>query len=802
MNNFMQRILRLVILLFSLLTLTSVSAQSTVTIGILAFRPASDVQQRWQPLVDHLNRSIPEHKFTMRAYAYRDLETAIARRSIDFVFTNPGHYMLMTYRNGLSSPLATLVPLIKGRTLPKFGGVIFTLADRGDITELIDLRGKSIASVTQGSLGGYQAEALELKIAGISIPKDASLVQTGMPHDLVVHAVLKQEADVGFVRTGILEDMAAEGKLDLARLRIIAPRNEPEFPLLLSTRLYPEWPFAAMPGIDQNLAREVTATLLSLPHEGELARQLGIYGFTIPIDYDAVHKMLEALRLPPFEKVPEFTLADIWSRYRIAFLAGISVVLVIVMLTMWLVIMARRLSEGRLQVQTAANKWLRLITALGEGVYGVDANGNCTFANPAAQTMLGFHEQELLGQDQHSMFHDHREDGSHYPSEECPISLTLRDGLERTSEDWFWRKDGSGFPVVMTCAPLGKAGNREGVVVVFRDISEQRELHRKLQVEATTDPLTGIANRRLFMQQMATELARFKRFGEMASVIMIDIDHFKLVNDNHGHATGDLVLKHLTELAKESLRTADSIGRLGGEEFGIMLTVTDAMEASSFAERLRQKIGDTPAKAQGEEISITISCGVTVFDYADETPDEVLERADEALYLAKNGGRDRVMVKLPEFMSMQPGRSEPSLVKLQWKARHACGEKTIDGEHQELFRLANNLLDLATMPDLTSEELIAEFDRLLQHVGEHFKHEEQILREYGYGQLEEHMQRHRELVDRAIEVRQEVSKELFAVEDLVNFLVFEVVVTHMLKEDRKFYALFSDPYRPKQQELL
>jgi diguanylate cyclase (GGDEF)-like protein/hemerythrin-like metal-binding protein/PAS domain S-box-containing protein len=766
-------------------------ADVSVRIGVLAFRPVADVEAQWQPLIGHLNDRIPGYRFECKAFSYADLETAIARRSVDFVLTNPSHYLLMTYRNGLSSPLATLVPFENGRALAKFGGVVFTRSERKDIASLENLRGLTVAAVSKGSLGGYQAQALELAQLGIRIPQDVRLLETDMPQDLAVKAVMEGRADAGFVRTGILEDMAREGKLDLAQVKVLAPKREAGFPLMLSTRLYPEWPFAAMPGVDEDLARQVAAVLLSLPHGGELARRLGIQGFTVPPDYEQVRTTLETLRLPPFDNAPRFTAGDIWNKYWWEILIGAVLVVVITLLALSLLVLNWRLAEERRRIQLVGQKWHRLLTAVGEGVYGVDGHGCCTFINPAAVNMLGFSAAEVLGNDQHLLFHHHQEDGAPYPTAECPLALTLSDGKARSAEDWFWRKDGSGFPVVLTTAPIGENGVQEGAVAVFRDVSDRRRLESQLREEATTDPLTGAANRRLFLKQLGMELDRFQRRGDPTALLMVDIDHFKKVNDTHGHATGDAVLRHFTGLSHYCLRRIDQIGRLGGEEFGILLPGTDAVNALRFAERYRRLVAETPVETAYGPISFTISVGIAEFDPGDDEPDTILARADAALYRAKEGGRNAVEIFIPGETGSGGAGTGQSLVRLTWKAGYICGEPTIDDEHRELFRLANALLDQASLPGVSSEAFNGAFDRLLSHVTKHFADEESILRAHDFAQLREHAELHRQLLARAVNLRHQTDEGGVSLGALVEFLVSDVVAGHLISEDRKFFGLFD-----------
>jgi diguanylate cyclase (GGDEF)-like protein/hemerythrin-like metal-binding protein/PAS domain S-box-containing protein len=763
------------------------ATETTINIAILAFRPAVEVQSRWQPLIKYLDNEIPGYKFNFQALGYTDLENAIAQRTIDFVMTNPAHYMLMTYRNGLSSPLATLIPEAKGNSLPRFGGVIIARADNHKINMLDNLRNRNIAIVTKGSLGGYQTQAIELHKAGLVMSEDVNLIETGMPHDRVVKAVINGKAEAGFIRTGVLEEMQREGKQDTSQLKIIAPKYVPGFPLLLSTQLYPEWPFAAMPGVDENLARKVAAVLLSLPHNEALAKELNIKGFTIPTDYEIVRQTLEILRLPPFDEVPEFTLKDIWHKYYWQVISGLALISIIAILLGWLLFLNKRLKEGRQRLQKSAQKWQGLLTALGEGVYGVNKHGKCTFINPAALAMLGFSEAEVLGQEQHSLFHHHRENGNHYPSVECPIFMTLNDDLARNWKDWFWRKDGTGFPVMLTTAPTGSHNGDTSAVVVFRDISEQSKLENQLRKEATTDPLTGISNRRSFLNQFHKELERFKRYHEPASMLLADIDHFKKINDTYGHAAGDQVLRLFTKLTRQCLRSTDIFGRLGGEEFGIILASTEVDEAILFAERLRQTISETSVNTEQGDISFTISIGVADFGYLDEMPEDITERADECLYQAKNKGRNKVEHCQTVKNKVKDAITDEPFIQLKWKDRYASGNLEIDHEHQELFRLSNALLDQLTQMQLPPEQFQQAFETLLDYVIKHCEHEEQILRANGSLKVEDHVAHHRELIQHATELGQQIGKAGINKSEVVNFLITDVVLGHMLYEDSQAF---------------
>jgi diguanylate cyclase (GGDEF)-like protein len=171
-----------------------------------------------------------------------------------------------------------------------------------------------------------------------------------------------------------------------------------------------------------------------------------------------------------------------------------------------------------------------------------------------------------------------------------------------------------------------------------------QEMTVELRQLATTDFLTGLANRRAFMAKVGDELARLQRAPDQrAAMLMLDLDHFKHINDQHGHAAGDAVLQHFAQLAAVELRKNDMAGRVGGEEFAILLPGADVVSAQAFAERLRTRLRQNALDWQGRTIAVTVSIGIAALDHNDGSPDAVLVRADQALYRAKAGGRDQVV---------------------------------------------------------------------------------------------------------------------------------------------------------------
>jgi two-component system sensor histidine kinase TtrS len=185
----------------------------------------------------------------------------------------------------------------QGKPLEAFGGVIFTYVTQDGINTLEDLRGKTFMAVDQTSFGGWQMAWKELKDHGIDPAKDFAALKFGGKHDNVVFAVQNGEVDAGTVRTDTLERMAAAGDVDLAEIKVINPRRDGGFPFVVSTPLYPEWPFARVAGTDPALAGKVAGALTGMPADSEAARNAKVVGWVAPLDYGPVAALQQSLGL-------------------------------------------------------------------------------------------------------------------------------------------------------------------------------------------------------------------------------------------------------------------------------------------------------------------------------------------------------------------------------------------------------------------------------------------------------------------------------------------------------------------------
>lgn len=285
---------------------------------------------------------------------------------------------------------------------------------------------------------------------------------------------------------------------------------------------------------------------------------------------------------------------------------------------------------------------LRLLTAnVSDMISRHDLKGNYLFASAASLALLGYNDSELRGRSAYDFLHP-----DDVPTVRSSHEKVLGASQAVTVEYRLRHKDGHYVWVESTSKIFHDAnGAAVEIDVVTRDFSERKRVVDELREEAATDALTGIPNRRHFNRRLEDALNQMQRRHDLqTSVLIIDIDHFKRINDRFGHLIGDGVLKHLAGIMLEGLRKMDSLGRIGGEEFAILLPGAGPLEARIFAERLRQQVVDQPYTENGRSYPVTISIGIAAIAVDDHDIDAPLDRADKALYRAKENGRNRVEV--------------------------------------------------------------------------------------------------------------------------------------------------------------
>lgn len=292
-------------------------------------------------------------------------------------------------------------------------------------------------------------------------------------------------------------------------------------------------------------------------------------------------------------------------------------------------------------------RWRLALEAAGDGVWDWDVPANRVVFSRGWKSMLGYTQEEIGNNldewktrvhpdDMERVMHDLKE---HFEGRTDTYINEHR--VLCKDRSWKWILD-RGMVILRD-----KTGAPQRVVGTHTDISARKEMEDALKSLATTDSLTGLDNRRSFLATLDSEMARIKRYpGVHASLLMADLDHFKKINDTYGHATGDAMLKHIATVLRGSARRTDFIGRLGGEEFSILLTETGIDQAKHYAEALCKTVRESPLEIDGQRIPVTISIGVTRLKQKDVAIELAMHRADMALYEAKNTGRDRVVVKV------------------------------------------------------------------------------------------------------------------------------------------------------------
>jgi diguanylate cyclase (GGDEF)-like protein/PAS domain S-box-containing protein len=369
-----------------LVALPVVASPTPITLGILAARSAADTERSVAPLVHHLEAVLPDHPVQVRALDWDALEEAVVRGEVDFVLTNPLQFVELRYHKRLSGALATRVALEAGHPVDQRGAVVVRRADRTDLNSWMALGSKpvtiAVAAVHSRGQLSYMAPLLEMLEAGARVDRIRWL-ETGARQEAVLAAVRDGRADVGFVRTGLLEEQATAGQVVLGDWVVVNPLAATGYPVALSTRLYPDWALAALPHVSAVVSRKVTAAALSLEVPAATSAATGFAGFTIPAEYGGVEAGMRQLRMSPFDAAPAFTLDDVWRQYRWALIGGaLGAGLLLLVVTVLV-----RTQRQRAQV----------LDNMSDGLVRLDRAWRYTYVNRQAQKLLGQSWAELRG---------------------------------------------------------------------------------------------------------------------------------------------------------------------------------------------------------------------------------------------------------------------------------------------------------------------------------------------------------------------------------------------------------------------
>ncbi|HET9122190.1 MAG TPA: sensor domain-containing diguanylate cyclase [Acidiferrobacteraceae bacterium] len=286
------------------------------------------------------------------------------------------------------------------------------------------------------------------------------------------------------------------------------------------------------------------------------------------------------------------------------------------------------------ELRESERNFRRLFESMQDVYYRTDAAGVVVMVGPGVRRVLGYEPHEIVGKTAEAFYPK--------PEHRDALKKALRThGEVADFEGQMVRRDGRIIDISISSHALyDEQGQFAGVEGIYRDITERKSMERKLRRLATTDYLTGIANRRAFLEHAARAFKRCQRHNAHMALFIIDLDHFKSVNDRHGHIAGDLVLIRFVAATRLELRATDLFGRLGGEEFALVVHDAALEVAQRITERTRVLRFESD---DGSPYQITVSIGGTRNRPEDTGIERLLDRADKALYEAKHSGRDRVV---------------------------------------------------------------------------------------------------------------------------------------------------------------
>jgi len=443
-------------------------------------------------------------------------------------------------------------------------------------------------------------------------------------------------------------------------------------------------------------------------------------------------------------------------------------------------------------------RWKFAIEGSGDGVWDWNIQSDEAKYSHRWKQMLGYADNDILPTNQEWVDRIH-------PDDRLFVADAMKAYLEGKTEMYSVEyrlkcKDDSYKWILGRGMVVSRNGNGEPLRMIgtHSDVTERKQVeraleesNRKLETLSMTDGLTGIANRRHFDEILFQEHGRHARSGAELSLIMLDIDYFKMFNDCYGHVAGDDCLRQIALVMSDSVaRTADLVARYGGEEFVCVLPETDLAGACAIAEKIRAGILARAIPHKGSRVSeyVTASLGViSVRCTSDKSIEELLAQVDGLLYRAKSNGRNRVEFDESQLTD-ELGRI--NLLQLVWKDAFNCGNQLIDMQHQSLFHISNELLEavLANAPITVTSSIVR---RLLHAVTQHFCDEEKILETAGYTDLKRHAEEHATLNARGQELSRELEASTLSTGDVFQFLVHDVVMEHLLGTDRKYFPFIS-----------
>lgn len=883
---------RLLIAFLLILNVESLWAdKQKIRLGVLSFRGDEQTLRLWTPTARYLSNTLPEYEFEIVPLTHPAMKKALKAGTLHYLLTNTGHYVELEAAFHVTR-IATLITKREGHALTKFGAVIFTRADRKDIQVIGDLKNKSFMAVKRHAFGGFRMAWDELLKNGVNPFSDfRELKFSGFPVDNVAYAVRDGKVDAGTFRTGVLERLHRAGKINKHSFKIIGEKKHAGFPQVVSTQLYPEWPFVKTRKAHSVLTAKVVIALLRLKHTDVAAVSAHVHGWTVPLDYQAVHELYMRLKVEPYKHLGKISISAIIEQYWPIILAVMIVIIILASVLIHILKLDKKVRRSEYSLAKAQEiahignwewdvhrnlmswseevfhifgvdkkpeiidiewflKWVhiddrefvkktindalyhekpfnidhRIIMADGtvrvvheqaemhrtdagkvvlvsgivqditerktaedrvreseqelasilnnmqDTFFRINAIGRITSISPSVQQLLAYPMQEIINtrftrylankSDRHvfvaglrsnlgrvdnfevtlkdknglhlsaaisaHFFYDadgdllglegvarniselvHARDDLTREKERIQTTLeSIGDGVITTDitgiveymnetaekitscsltesrglplfevfnistsrigepvtdifesiisreqqqavvvhDAVFTGQDNKRIFLEVTIAPIrDHHGETGGVVIVFHDVTEIREMARKMAYEAKHDLLTGLYNRREFQSRMEAILESHDRKSENA-VVYIDFSQYQTVIDNCGHLAGDALVKQLADQFRARVRDSDTLARLGGESFGLLLEKCPLQQAKTIVESILASATEFNFTWGEEVYSINLSIGLIVLDSENQTVMDILQAADVACHKAREAGKNMLHV--------------------------------------------------------------------------------------------------------------------------------------------------------------
>lgn len=752
--GFMKHILKQYLCLLSVvgsLLVSDVVIAEEIQIALRANKGAQKGLEQWQATADYLTEKIPGYKFIMVPFENNSaLNQAVSQGKFHLCLTNPASAVEHNIRYA-AQPMATLVNKRQGKGYSRFGSVIFTRADRKDINELKDLKGKVFAGVDELGFGGWRVAWQEFLKNDINPYTDFKEVRfAGGKQQKVVYAVRDGNIDAGSVRTDMLERLATSGKIDLNDYKVIGSKQTEGFPFLHSTELYPEWMFSAVRALDNELKTQIIVALLSMKGTEEAAQKGKYVGWISPLDYTPVEKLLKDLKVGPYHVSKMGAVESLVSQYSLILGIVSFVIFGLTAAILYMLKLNKRITHTQSILKNEVSTRERaeyVLAALAQqslnfskdesffndclinlsDLFGAKFAFIGLFANPektkiqtyavlADDKFVDNFEYDLEGtpcQDVINLKEELIGDGAaeKYPDDELLIQMGVESyfGAPLISPSGLMM----GLVSVMDTKPMQPDKGIRPILRIFanriamemqrkREGEELQGMAQQLSYQASHDALTGLTNRREFEIRMKSAWDSATNNQECHALCYLDLDQFKVVNDTCGHQAGDELLKQLAIKLDSVVRGSDILARLGGDEFGILLLDCAMNQAEERAEKLLETIKSFRFVWGESVFEIGASIGLVPINSMSRDIYELLQAADSACYVAKDLGRNRIHVYKEDDIAVASHQGEMRWVTeitralnengfvLYRQAIKPLGDSTPGREHYEILIRMND----------------------------------------------------------------------------------------------------------------